>query len=549
MDKPNNVTSIINLSFFGPSDHGKSTLIGYLFSKYKPDEFSRYQESLQRKLGNFYQLNRMYAYVSDRHYTEQVGIPGEKDQGIGTTQHVHSIEINIDGQLIHFIDNPGQYKWRKETVKGLIRGEYGVFVIDINAMKNSIEAFQLMTEQNTLNYVPPEVREYILPLYIALKLGMRLAFIVLSKMDLAGYNENDFKVCSETIKSFISKHFNEIDKDIPIIPTSIIYSDKIDHNVFSKSKEVVWHKGRTFIDLIKILSSTEKEIAQHFFFPVQTIYPKIPGHRLVVTGKVYEGVVRPGDRIKIAPFEKEKKYSVDGRIRSIHLDLTEKKEPAPLKEAIAGNVVGLSLNLENKFVDYMKSKRNIPYIAYSEDANVCFGNIVCFEIPEYKLSQKLLTYNPLSVSILINGKYILSTFIGLLESISEPVVYCFHLSRIIGAVKSTDGQIELSPLILIEQQAKKLSDTYLFPARVPIRKLGFLESIAFSFPRIMHENGTVKMTERDMKNYAKIDNDTVKISINGDAYKQDKKIAYRIANIIDLMEERCPINPVIRVCQ
>src|SRR3972149_3161459 len=141
MDILNEQRPIINISVFGPPDHGKSTLAGYLFYKYMMSDFDfqKYINQLKIKLGNDYRDDRKYAYISDRHPSEQIGITkqmNDREEKVskGTSQHVHGLEIDIGDNKFHLFDNPGHWDWRKETIKGLLRGDYGIFVMNIKQL-------------------------------------------------------------------------------------------------------------------------------------------------------------------------------------------------------------------------------------------------------------------------------------------------------------------------------------------------------------------------------------------------------------------------------
>ena len=272
----------INISVFGPADHGKSTLVGYLFSQYRKEDFNKYIQKVQKKLVQDYQKDRMYAYVSDRHTQEQVGFIDQDETGRqfkGTTQHVHGLAIPIiEDTLFHFIDNPGHHRWQKETIMGISRGDYGIFVMAIKELHEKLDLFKSLLKEDKLISFPEEIRQYIVPLYIALKLGLKLCCVVFSKMDAIKYNESIYKECEKVIKEFLTKHFDVPEDKTVIVPTSIIATTEVSENVINKTDKIPWYSDSPLIKKIVSLYELPREENYPFFLPVQKSYFKIPGH-------------------------------------------------------------------------------------------------------------------------------------------------------------------------------------------------------------------------------------------------------------------------------
>lgn len=492
----------INIALFGPPDHGKSTLIGYLSSAYAAAAFKKYIHKLKKELGSFFQEDRKYAYVSDKHITEQIGESSVENRraGAGTTQHAHVIEVDISAKKYYFIDNPGHYKWAKETSKGLSRGDYGIFVLAITEFWKNRKKFETLLKQDTIVRIPDEFREYILPLYIALKLGIKLGPIVFSKMDLIDYDQEIYRESEKLIISFLQKFFNLKKDDVVVVPISILVFDERAENVLQSSSVMPWYNGGTFISCIESLSPPTNSELSSLFFPVQKSYFKVPGHRLIFTGKVVRGKIAKNDNIRIAPLDRASCSSIEAKVRSIHYDVTERDEPPSIEEALPGNLVGVSINLDDKNIELIKDKiGSCPFIVTHKETPISCGNVLCVQIQEGDFPDEEPSFFEFrkEFQLLLNGKYLNSHFLGYLAH--DNAVHCFKINTVIAGIRDEDNNIiGINPLIISQgpiyyqdKDSKKMKSMERFiriaSVKLPIIGLGSLKKLRLSIPSAIYE--------------------------------------------------------------
>ena len=250
------------------------------------------------------------------------------------------------------------------------------------------------------------------------------------------------------------------------------------------------------------------------------------------------GVIKGNETVKIAPFKDEKDFLADATVKSIHLDLTEEKETPKLEMASPGNVVGISLRLEEKYINEIKRRQQIPYIIASETATVCFGDVICVQIPKSEIDEEYSIFEfPIEMHLLLNGKYLPSYFLGYYSPIEAGPAYCLKINTSIAAVKDKDGKIiGINPLIIKEslkyyhKRKEKKMDIKIFSVKIPIVGLGFLKEFKFSFPNKYRD-----VIPNELLSYVKEQNDTIALILDNKLYFEFKE---KLINIQRILKEQ-----------
>jgi len=170
--------------------------------------------------------------------------------------------------------------------------------------------------------------------------------VVVNKMDLIGYEENNYKKIKEDINAFLKSIKIE---PIYYIPVSAAKGD----NVAKKSTNMKWYTGPTILESLDSLKNKPASEKKPLLFPIQDVY-KINSKRVYV-GKIEAGTISENQKIKILP---------EGQITRIKSIEKYLEKPA---KCSAGESIGITTQ------DPIFSDR---------------GNVVCVEGFEPKLTDK-----------------------------------------------------------------------------------------------------------------------------------------------------------------
>ena len=251
-----------NMKFIlvGHIDHGKSTLIGRLLydtNSLPPDKMTEV-EKISKDLGR----ETEFSFLMD-HLQE------EREQGI--TIDTSQIFFSTSKRDYLIIDAPGHVEFVKNMITGASQAEAGVLIID------ALEGIQQQTKRHS---------------YILNMLGLKQIIVVINKMDLVKYSEDEY----ESIKSQAKQLFDTL-KLSPrdYLPISALQGD----NIVNKSENMQWYEGMTFLEALDSLTVPAAEEMQPLLLPIQDVY-KIEDKRILV-GRIESGAVKKGERVKILP--------------------------------------------------------------------------------------------------------------------------------------------------------------------------------------------------------------------------------------------------------
>ena len=285
----------MNIVIVGHVDHGKSTIIGRLLA----DTHSLPDGKLEQVKANCERNSKPfeYAFLID-------ALKDEQAQGIT----VDSARVFFKTKNRHYLimDAPGHIEFLKNMVTGASRAEAALLVID------ALEGVQENSRRHG---------------YMLSMLGIKQAAILVNKMDLVGYRQEDFRKIIEEYTAFLT-HLNL--ESHCYIPVSGLMGD----NLASLSARMAWYDGPTILDVLDRFRKEELPLEKPFRMPVQDVYKftNFGDQRRIVAGTIETGAIKPGDEILFLPSGKKS-----------HIKTIESLSAAKNGAGTAGYAVGFTL--------------------------------------------------------------------------------------------------------------------------------------------------------------------------------------------------------------
>ena len=235
----------VNIGTIGHVDHGKTTLtaaITKVLAEKGGAEFTAYDE-----------IDKA---------------PEEKERGITiSTAHV---EYSTDKRHYAHVDCPGHADYVKNMITGAAQMDGGILVV------------------NAADGPMPQTREHIL---LARQVGVPALVVYLNKVDQVDDQEL-LELVEVEIRELLSKYDFPGD-DIPIVKGSALAAvEDRDENIGKNSIIELMSKIDEYIP------APTRELDKPFLMPVEDVF-SISGRGTVVTGRVEQGVIKPGEEIEI----------------------------------------------------------------------------------------------------------------------------------------------------------------------------------------------------------------------------------------------------------
>lgn len=266
----------MNVVIVGHVDHGKSTLIGRLLAdtgSLPEGKLEAVKENCKRNSKPF-----EYAFLLD-------ALKDEQSQGI-TIDTARCFFKSAQRDYI-IIDAPGHIEFLKNMITGAARAQAAMLLIDAH------EGIKENSKRHG---------------YMMSFLGIKNINVCVNKMDLIGFDENEFN----KIKNDYTLFLNEINlKPLNFIPISAMKGD----NVALKSKEMPWYNGLTILEAFDEFKKASAKNERAFRFPVQDIYKFTAegDDRRIVAGRVESGTVTIGEEVVFLPsMKKSRIVSIEG---------------------------------------------------------------------------------------------------------------------------------------------------------------------------------------------------------------------------------------------
>jgi bifunctional enzyme CysN/CysC len=274
--------SLLRFITCGSVDDGKSTLIGRLLydSKMIFDDQLAALAADSKRIGTQGQ-NIDFALLVD-------GLAAEREQGI--TIDVAYRFFATDKRKFIVADTPGHEQYTRNMVTGASTADLAIILID--ARKGVLT----QTRRHS---------------YLAHLLGIRGLVLAVNKMDLVDYAQSRFDAIVADYRAFAESIGI---RDFLAIPISSLAGD----NITSASSNTHWYLGpslMTHLENVEI-DSTGSQL-RPFRMPVQWVNrPNLDFRGFA--GLISEGLIRPGDAVRVLPSGKTSKVS---RIVTMDSDL------------------------------------------------------------------------------------------------------------------------------------------------------------------------------------------------------------------------------------
>jgi bifunctional enzyme CysN/CysC len=256
--------SQMNIVIVGHVDHGKSTVIGRLLSdtgSLPEGKLEAVRESCRRNAKPF-----EYAFLLD-------ALKDEQAQGITIDTARCFFKTALRDYII--IDAPGHIEFLKNMITGASRAEAALLVIDAH------EGIRENSKRHG---------------HMVSMLGVRQVTVLVNKMDLAGYRQNDF----EALKEEYAAYLRQIDVEpVSFIPVSAREGD----NIAAHSSSMRWYEGPTVLEQLDRFSVARHPGDQPFRYPVQDIYKftQSGDDRRILAGTVQAGSLAVGEEVMFLP--------------------------------------------------------------------------------------------------------------------------------------------------------------------------------------------------------------------------------------------------------
>ncbi|MEQ8378456.1 adenylyl-sulfate kinase [Parvibaculum sp.] len=301
-ESPASARDLLRIVIVGHVDHGKSTLVGRMFHDTGSLPDGKYEsiKAMCERRGVPFE----WAFLMD-------ALQAERDQGI--TIDTSQIWFKTDARDYTIIDAPGHKEFLKNMITGAAQSDAALLIID---------AAEGVREQSRRH-------GYLLHL-----LGIRQVAVAVNKMDLIGYEQDQFDLIEQEYRDYLTS--------IGVTPTFVIpVSARAGDNIVTESTTMAWYRGPTVVKALDSFLPKATASDRPLRFPVQDVYKF--DQRRIIAGRIEEGSLAVGDELVFSPSNKK------ARVQSIEAWSTIPGKEQPT-EAFAGESIGITLD-EQIFVE------------------------------------------------------------------------------------------------------------------------------------------------------------------------------------------------------
>jgi elongation factor 1-alpha len=344
------VKTHISIVITGHVDSGKSTTTGHLlFALGGIPE--REMEKLKQEAEILNKSSFAFAFYMDKQ---------KEERERGVTIACTTKEFFTDNYHYTVIDAPGHRDFVKNMLTGASQADVALLMVPAN--KGGFET-AIQKGNRSTGEVPGQTRQHALLLF---QLGITQMIVGVNKMDDCKWDKDRY----EEIKGEMGKMLKTIGyaiKRIPFIPFSGWTGD----NLIAPAKDsaAAWFKGwecnltkkdkvtgMTLKDAFdNYVKPPERPQGKRLYMPLSGCF-KIGGVGDVLTGRVEQGCLKPGDLISFVPKRMTKEY--DGKIKIFTIEQHHKVLPS----AECGDNVGMNIKGLPKEANMLPKPGDVLYV-------------------------------------------------------------------------------------------------------------------------------------------------------------------------------------------
>jgi len=313
----------VGVVIVGHVDAGKSSLTGRLLfelggiserelQKLKDEAKSQGKESF------------FFAYFMDKN---------KEERARGVTISCTTKEFFTDNFHYTIIDAPGHRDFIKNMISGASQADVAILMVPAN--RGGFET-SIQKADHKEGRIQGQTRQHARLCYL---LGIEQVIVCVNKMDTVKYEKTRFEEISGEVKKMLKKIGYKLEK-IPFIPIAGFVGD----NLKSVSENTPWYKGfevkaidgsdvkgHTLVDALNLYVKAPKRNTEgHFRMPVSGCH-SIKGVGDVITGRIEQGTITPGNDVAFIP------GGMTGKIFSIEMHHKSHDKATP------GDNVGLNV--------------------------------------------------------------------------------------------------------------------------------------------------------------------------------------------------------------
>ena len=220
--------------FFAHVDSGKSTVAGHLLHLLSETSEHEFQK-LKTECENDKAMYQLYSRILDIN---------EEERQKGKTHEYNIVELKYKEQPFQLIDTPGHKNYIREMINGISHFEssriIGCFLL--SAKKGEFES----------GWVRGQSKEHLI---IARSLGIKDLVVLVNKMDVVGWSEEEFMRIKKESEPFIKNVCGF--KNYNYIPISGFKGEGLISNPPAK-----WYKGKCLMDSLLDIQLEKKSIVK-----------------------------------------------------------------------------------------------------------------------------------------------------------------------------------------------------------------------------------------------------------------------------------------------
>jgi sulfate adenylyltransferase large subunit len=273
---------LLRFTTAGSVDDGKSTLIGRLLH----DSHGAYDDQLNSVRRGNGEID--FALLTD-------GLQAEREQGI--TIDVAYRYFATPRRKFILADTPGHEQYTRNMATGASTADLAIVLLD---------ASRGLTAQSHRHAS------------ITALLGIRHVVVAVNKMDLVGYDQQEFF----RLRHEFAPALDQLGVGDPyFLPISALKGD----NVVEPSRNMPWFVGRPLLEHLESVEAASIDVDAPFRFPVQRVSRPDSNFR-GYAGQVAAGSIRPGDEVLVLPSNRRTRVrriaTFDGDLDVAHAPLS-----------------------------------------------------------------------------------------------------------------------------------------------------------------------------------------------------------------------------------